>query len=87
MNTFAGIRNVIDEVRNNNVNFHSNYVHFKGDTIVFNKSYDKKNLTLVVISYEIYLTPEGSFNKTSHVRSSIYEYLFQGNIRFKLLLS
>ena len=30
--------------------------HFRG-------SYDKQNLTLVVISYEIYETPEGSFHK------------------------
>ena len=54
INTFAGICNVIDNVRNNNVNFHWKYVHFKGDKILFKKSYDKTDLTLVVISYEIY---------------------------------
>ena len=54
--TLAGIRNFFDNVHNNNVNFHWKYVHFKGDKIVFKKSYDKTNLTLVVISYEIYLT-------------------------------
>ena len=53
-NTSAGIRSVIDDVRNNNVNFHWKYVHFDGDKIVYKKSYDKTNLTLVVISYEIY---------------------------------
>ena len=50
VSTFAGKRNV----RNNNVNFHKKYVHFEGDKIIFSESYDKKNLTLVVISYEIY---------------------------------
>ena len=50
---FAGIRNVIDDVHNNNVNFHLKYAHFKGDKTVFKKSYYKSNLTLVVISYEI----------------------------------
>ena len=44
-----------DDVRNNNVNFHwiYMYVYFKRDKIVFKKSYDKMNLTLMVISYEI----------------------------------
>ena len=51
--TLAGIHNVIDNV-SNNVNFHWKYVHFKGNKIVFKKSYDKTNLTLMVISYEIY---------------------------------
>ena len=32
INTFAGVRNVIDDVRNNNVNFHLKYVNFEGDT-------------------------------------------------------
>ena len=54
INTFAGIRKVIVDVRNNNENFHWKYVHFKGDKMFFKKSYDKTNLTLVVISYEIY---------------------------------
>ena len=62
MNTLAGIRNVIDDVRNNNVNFHWKFANFKGDKIVFKKSYDKTNLTLVVISYEM----------TTSVRSSIF---------------
>ena len=35
INTFAGIRNVIDNVRNNNVNFHWKYVHIEGDKILF----------------------------------------------------
>ena len=48
INTFAGIFNVIEDVRNNNVTFHWKYVHFKGDKIIFKKSYDKTNLTLVV---------------------------------------
>ena len=53
INTFARMRNVIDNFRNN-VNFHWKYVHFKGDKIVFKKPYDKTNLTQdeVVISYE-----------------------------------
>ena len=55
INTFAGICNVID-VHNNTVNFHRKCVHFEGDKILFWKSYDKTNLTLVVILYEIYVT-------------------------------
>ena len=34
--------------------FIGNMSTFRGDKIVFKKSYDKTNLTLVVISYEIY---------------------------------
>ena len=52
--TFAGMQNVIDDVRNNNVNFCWKYVHSEGDKILFQKSYDKMNFTLMVISYEIY---------------------------------
>ena len=44
----------MDEVRINNIDFHWKYVHFKGDKIVFKKSYDETNFTLVVISYENY---------------------------------
>ena len=54
---------VIVDVRYNIVNFHWKYVHFKGNKIIFKKSYDKTNLTLVVISYEIIKLAEGSFNK------------------------
>ena len=68
--TLAGICYVVDDVCNNNGNFHWKYVHFKEDKIVFKKSYDKRNLlkgilhewsfkskrnlARVVISYEIY---------------------------------
>ena len=34
--------------------FIGNMSTFRGDKIVFKKSYDKTNLTLMVISYEIY---------------------------------
>ena len=61
INTFAGIRNVIDDARNNNVNFHWKYVQFKGDKIVFKKSYDKTNLTLVVIHMKLIKLADGSF--------------------------
>ena len=54
INTFAVICNVIDYVRDNNVNFHWKYVIFDGDKILFGKSCGQMNLTLVVISYEIY---------------------------------
>ena len=30
IDTFAGICNVIDDVRNNNVNFHRKCIHFEG---------------------------------------------------------
>ena len=56
---------VIVDVRNNNVNFHWKYVHFKSDKNLFKKSYDKTNLTLVVISYEM----------TTRVRSSTNDLL------------
>ena len=36
---------------------------FEGDKVPFEVSYDKQNLTLVVISYEIYETRQGSFHK------------------------
>ena len=32
------------------------YVHFEGDEIPFQGLYDKQNLSLVVVSYEIYET-------------------------------
>ena len=50
------IRNVNDDVLNNNVDFHRKYVYLEGDKIIFEKSYDKTNLTLVVILYKIYQT-------------------------------
>ena len=60
------------------------YVHFKGDKnlIVFKKSYDKRYLTLMVISYEIIKLAKGLFIKfhnyemTTCVRSSIYIIIF-----------
>ena len=55
-NTLVSTRNVIDNVRVNNA-FLSG-IKFILDTIKlrFKGSYDKQNLTLVVISYEIYKT-------------------------------
>ena len=35
-------------------NFHWKYAHFEGHKIIVLKSYDRTNLTLVVISCEIY---------------------------------
>ena len=51
-NTLAHIRNITD---NNAISYRNN-VHFEGDKIHFKGSQDKQNLTLVVISYEIYET-------------------------------
>ena len=49
-NTLARTRNVIDYVRVNNNTFSNwNKVHFKHDKSYFKESYDKQNLTLVVI--------------------------------------
>ena len=47
--TFAEILIVNDVARNNNVNFHWKYVHFESDKILFQKRYDKTNLTLVTL--------------------------------------
>ena len=55
-NTFARTCNVIDNVRVNNGFSDWNNANFEGDKILFKWSYDKQNLTLVVISYEIYET-------------------------------
>ena len=46
------MRNVIDSVHVNNAFSHWTNVHFEGGKIPFKRSYDKQNLTLVVISYE-----------------------------------
>ena len=42
---------------------HKNNVHFEGDKSHFKGSYDKQNLTLVVISYEFMKLAEVSFHK------------------------
>ena len=52
-------------------------VNFKGDKIQFKVFYDKQNLTLMVISYEISETCQRLFSyilyeMTTHVRSSLY---------------
>ena len=61
------------------------YVFFwntKGDKIPLKQAYDKQNLTLVVISYEIYETRQRlvsytSYEMTTHVRSSIFSSMSQ----------
>ena len=53
-NTLARTRNVFDYVRVNDAFSYWNNVHFEGDKIRFKGLYDKQNLTLMVISYEIH---------------------------------
>ena len=70
INTFARICNVIDDVHDNNVNFHRKYVHHESDKILV---------------YESVVT-EGSFNKfdiemTMRLRSCMYAFL--PNMQFK----
>ena len=55
-NTLACTCDVIDNVHVNNAFSQWTTVHFEGDKNSFKGSYDKQNLTLVVISYEIYET-------------------------------
>ena len=55
-NILAHKRNVIDYVCVNNAFSYWNIVHFEGDQTQFKGSNDKQNLTLVVLSYEIYET-------------------------------
>ena len=57
-NTLARIRNVIDNVRVNNLFLIEIMLHLKAIKSHFKESYDKQNLTLVVISYAIYETPQ-----------------------------
>ena len=38
-------------------------INFEGYKIAIKMSSDKQNLALVIISYQIYLTAKGSFNK------------------------
>ena len=55
-NTLERTCNVIDNVCVNNAFSYWNKAHFEGNKIQFKGSYDKQNLTLVVILYEIYET-------------------------------
>ena len=55
-NTLARMHNVTDNVHINNAFSHRTNVHFEGNKSHFRGSYDKQNLTLVVISYKIYET-------------------------------
>ena len=52
----ARTRNVTDNVRVNNAFSYCNNLYFEGDNISFKMPYDKQNLTLIVIVYEIYET-------------------------------
>ena len=56
-NILARTCNVTDNVHVNNIHFERDKSHFKG-------SYDKQNLSLVVISYEIH---ETSFRRVSYI--------------------
>ena len=56
-------RNIIDNVHINNAFSLLSNVHFEGNKVPFKMSYDKHNLTLVVISYELYDIAKGSFHK------------------------
>ena len=63
INMFAKIHNVIDDVQNNNVYFHSKSFHFEGDKILFQKSYDKTNLTIWSIHAKLIKLAKSSLNK------------------------
>ena len=74
--TLAHKCNAIDNVRVDNAFSSGNIVQFEGDKINFKESYDKQNLSLVVISYEIYETRRRlvsyiSYEMMIRVRSSI----------------
>ena len=65
-NTFAGIRNVIDDVRNDNVNFHWKYVHFtlvKAIITYFRSHMIKRILHSWSFHMKFIKLAEGSFNK------------------------
>ena len=51
--------------------FIEKYVHLEGNKITFRKSYNKINLTLVVISDEIY-----SNKPNDNLRSTMYKWNF-----------
>ena len=55
-NTLACSRNIIDNVHVNNAFLNEIIIILKVIKPCFKGSYDKQNLTLVVISYEIYET-------------------------------
>ena len=59
----AGTSNVIDDVCDNNAFFVERMSTLKAIKSHFERSYDKQNITLVVISYEIIKLAEGSFDK------------------------
>ena len=61
--TLAGIRNVIDDVRNNNVNFHWKYVHCKSDKTYFRSHMIKRILHSWSFHMRFIKLAEGSFNK------------------------
>ena len=68
--------NVIDNVRVNNAFLFEIMIVLKAITFHFKGSYDKQNLTRVVILYEIYETRRRlvlsiSYEMTTRVRSSI----------------
>ena len=55
-NTLVRMRNIIDNVHVNNAILIEIMLHLKAIKSHFKGSYDKQNLTLEVISYEIYET-------------------------------
>ena len=72
--------NVIDIVRVNNAFLIEIMIILMGIKSHFKRFYDKQNLSLMVISYEIYethqrLVSQITYEMTTHVRSSIYQYL------------
>ena len=75
-NTLVHRRNVINNVHVNSAFFIEIMIILKAITSHFEWSYDNQNLTLVVILYEIYKTPQRlvlliSYEMTTRVRSSI----------------
>ena len=61
--TLVGIRNVIDDVRNNNVNFHWKCVHFKSDKTYFRSHMIKRILHSWSFYMKFIKLAQGSFNK------------------------
>ena len=88
-NTLARTRNVIEYVHVNNHFLEEIILLLKAIKSHFKGSYDKQNLTLVVISYEIYetrprLVSQISYEMTTRVRSSISALLLQFQLFHKI---
>ena len=75
-NTLARRHNVTDHVRVNDAFLIDIMINPKAITFHFKRAYDQKNLTLAVVSYEIYetrrrLISQIGYEMTTRVRSSL----------------